>query len=187
MSFRIHVSAISCLHPVFSESCHSKRMLAMVFSSSCSIVLLNRLFCFAATLPILTQPEISVRNLLHPESDTYLFLFCGIFCWWLVRSAASLGLSSLSLVLSSVNWAWNARCFLSFFACNSLVFFPRRSDVLLLGVYRKKYMARFVDDESKNKRGGQGMDVSNWPRFNYGNVPRQRNGLDCGEPALVLT
>lgn len=48
-------------------------------------------------------------------------------------------------------------------------------------------MARFVDDESKNKRGGRGMDVSSWPRFNYGNVPRQRNGHDCGEPALVLT
>ena len=31
------------------------------------------------------------------------------------------------------------------------------------------------------------MDVSSWPRFNYGNVPRQRNGHDCGEPALVLT
>ncbi|CAM9211205.1 unnamed protein product, partial [Hapterophycus canaliculatus] len=43
-----------------------------------------------------------------------------------------------------------------------------------------QYMARFVDDESKAKRGGQPMDISDWPRFNYADVPRQRNGIDCG-------
>ncbi|CAB1102982.1 unnamed protein product [Ectocarpus sp. CCAP 1310/34] len=43
-----------------------------------------------------------------------------------------------------------------------------------------EYMARFVDDESRNKRGGQEMDISHWPRFNYQNVPHQRNGIDCG-------
>ena len=69
----------------------------------------------------------------------------------------------------------------------TVCFRSRRALILLLRVYRKKYMARFVDDESKNKRGGQGMDVSSWPRFNYGNVPRQHNGLDCGEPALALS
>jgi len=42
-------------------------------------------------------------------------------------------------------------------------------------------MARFVDDESKSKRGGQGMDISDWPRFTYANVPRQLNLVDCGE------
>lgn len=44
-------------------------------------------------------------------------------------------------------------------------------------------MARFVDDESRNKRGGQEMDISHWPRFNYQNVPHQRNGIDCGKMA----
>lgn len=47
-------------------------------------------------------------------------------------------------------------------------------------------MARFVDDESKAKRDGKGMDISSWPRFNYVNVPRQTNGIDCGEyPAVT--
>lgn len=49
-----------------------------------------------------------------------------------------------------------------------------------------QYMARFVDDESKSKRGGRGMDVSHWPSFNHANVPRQRNGLDCGKPVYLI-
>ena len=73
----------------------------------------------------------------------------------------------------------------SFLFAFDMLFFPALVFVDLR-VYRKQYMARFVDDESKNKRGGKGMDVSGWPRFNYGNVPRQHNGLDCGEPALTL-
>ncbi|CAN0373349.1 unnamed protein product, partial [Scytosiphon promiscuus] len=43
-----------------------------------------------------------------------------------------------------------------------------------------EYMARFVDDESKAKRSGQPMDISDWPRINYVDVPRQKNGIDCG-------
>lgn len=42
-------------------------------------------------------------------------------------------------------------------------------------------MTRFVNDESKSKRGGIEMDISEWPRFNYVDVPRQRNTIDCGE------
>lgn len=42
-------------------------------------------------------------------------------------------------------------------------------------------MTRFVDDESKSKRGGREMDISAWPRFNYANLPHQDNGFDCGE------
>lgn len=47
-----------------------------------------------------------------------------------------------------------------------------------------QYMARFVDDESKSKRGGLEMDISGWPRFNYADVPHQRNTIDCGEPKV---
>lgn len=54
------------------------------------------------------------------------------------------------------------------------------ADVIL---HWRQHMVRFVDDESKSKRGGQGMDVSQWPTFSYSNVPRQRNGKDCGEKA----
>eukprot|EP00752_Nemacystus_decipiens_P018302 g16418.t1 len=43
-----------------------------------------------------------------------------------------------------------------------------------------EYMARFVNDESKSKRGGQEMDISDWPTFNYANLPRQNNCVDCG-------
>ena len=43
-----------------------------------------------------------------------------------------------------------------------------------------QYMIRFVDDESKAKRGGLGMDISHWPRVNVAQRPMQQNGFDCG-------
>lgn len=52
---------------------------------------------------------------------------------------------------------------------------------------QNQYMSRFVDDESKTKRGGKEMDISEWPRFNYDNVPHQRNLIDCGELSFLLS
>lgn len=62
---------------------------------------------------------------------------------------------------------------------------PKCSNSLVMIVsfiifYTTQYMVRFVDDESKSKRGGQGMEISHWPRVNVPDRPMQQNGFDCG-------
>lgn len=50
----------------------------------------------------------------------------------------------------------------------------------MLLLFLVQLLMRFVDDESRAKRG-QGMDISVWPLKNYKNIPQQLNGVDCGK------